>query len=262
VQRLKAILVIMMNIIWYTDTTSPSPQWRLCPLPAALRSALSNLIVRGIETPADSAARFRASQLACSAGSVRIHLDDETLLERSVINEVEDDEFLIGDGVLPPPRFRFFDIILRSPSLVRFESPLVSSQRAEAFVVAMTEVADSGEKRVYNVDPIDAQVAISDVISAAVRESDESQTDPHIGAQIRAYSRAANTLHAQRQRVAAGGEPWSRVEQLAKLAMLRTASEGIVAKKVRGELSLEETAVLDAVAAGDAAMAADGEDCE
>jgi hypothetical protein len=46
--------------------------------------------------------------------------------------------------------------------------------------------------------------------------------------------------------------------------MLRTASEGILAKKVRGvvELSLEETAVLDAVAAGDAAMAADGEDCE
>jgi hypothetical protein len=149
--------------------------------------------------------------------------------------------------------------MVRGSALIRWESPLISSQRAEAFVVAMTEVADGGEKRVYKVDPIDAQVAISDAISAAVSESDGSQT--HIGAQIRAYSRAANTLHAQRQRVAAGGEPWTRAEQLSKLAMLRTASEGILSKMVTA-YSPEETAILDALAAGDAAMAADGEDCE
>jgi len=254
-----------MYVIWHTGAaTSPSPQWRLSPLPA-LRSTLSNLIIRGFETPPDSAASLLAGQLFCTAWSVRICLDNDTLLERSTINEGEDDECSIGDGVLPPPRFRFFDIILsRGSGLVRWESPLVSSQRAEAFVLAMTEVTDGGEKRVYKVDPIDAQVAISDAVSAAVSESDESLTAPHVGAQIRAYSRAANTLHAQRQRVAAGGEPWSRTEQLAKLAMLRTASEGILSKKVRGivEFSPEETAILDAVAAGDAAMAADGEDCE
>ena len=151
--------------------------------------------------------------------------------------------------------------MVRGSALIRWESPLISSQRAEAFVVAMTEVADGGEKRVYKVDPIDAQVAISDAISAAVSESDGSQTNPHIVAQIRAYSRAANTLHAQRQRVAAGGEPWTRAEQLSKLAMLRTASEGILSKMVTA-YSPEETAILDALAAGDAAMAADGEDCE
>jgi hypothetical protein len=162
----------------------------------------------------------------------------------------------------PSPNCTVFVVGLRkSPGHVRWESPLVAMQRGEAFLGARAKGAAAESTRFFSVAPVDAQAWIARAVASAARYTDGDAAAaaavdpfPHATIEHRTFSTLALGLLAQRERVAAGGELWSRVEMLAKLARLGGVVEQARARVQRAgpgaQLTDAESAAVDALAAG------------
>lgn len=146
-------------------------------------------------------------------------------------------------------RCNVFQFGLRKPSaLVHWESPLIAAQRAEGLFMAYRS-GHADEAMIWRVSPVDLQVAVVAVISLALETgaplasqatitspgsnaaAASPNPDPVIiasaAAEWKQYSSATASLAAQRDRVAGGGEPWTRMEKLQRLAKLQSIVDGI-----------------------------------
>ena len=262
-----------MEILWHAGERIPVWSFEDSHVSAiSVLDLVSSLIFRGAEVPSGSLIAARAALGCGSAWSLRVsllggaHLNNNENV-RGDEDAEDESKCSVGDGILPPQRFKIFHIyVRRGTGLLLWESPLVAAQRVEAFVVATT--TDDGEQRAFRVDPVDAQMLIARTVSAAAAGGVACGAAATAFApddfQLHKYSRAAEALAVQRTRCAAGGEPWTRMEQLAKLAALRSAAQVAYRCVAEGEtLTAENRAALEAVFAGDAAMSAGGESgCE
>ena len=254
-----------MEIIWYAGERLPC--WHLDDnktSAVSIRNLLSSLIYHGNEALPNSLISSRALTGRHSAWSLRLSLGAQQQLK----HDNDDNDVGEGDKILPPTRFTTFYCHIRrlSTGLHLWESPLVAAQRAEAFIIATTStgVLSEDTPRVFRVDPVDAQVFIARTVTSAASDGvllGNDATGTIFAAtdfELRSYSRAAEELYEQRARVKNGGELWTRVEMLKKLSALRGAAERALRSAATGTVLTDEgKSAIEAVAAGDAAMAAD-----
>jgi hypothetical protein len=171
-----------------------------------------------------------------------------------------------SSGTLPSAAQRRLElrVVRRSGGVPVWESPLVTEQRSQAFLVARAGEGGEGEGgggaaagaregeeeegapgvTAWRVPPIDAMLLAARALEALLPE--EAATAPP----LRAFRRRAFDLEEQRARVRAGGQQWTRAEQLKLLAALRAQ-----ARQADGtEMSVQHRAVVAAFAQGELAM--------
>ena len=164
-----------------------------------------------------------------------------------------------SSGTLPSAAQRRLElrVVRRSGGVPVWESPLVTEQRSQAFLVARAGEGGEGEREgeeeeeegapgvtAWRVPPIDAMLLAARALEALLPE--EAATAPP----LRAFRRRAFDLEEQRARVRAGGQQWTRAEQLKLLAALRAQ-----ARQADGaEMSVQHRAVVAAFAQGELAM--------
>jgi hypothetical protein len=139
--------------------------------------------------------------------------------------------------------------VYRSHSTVRWESPLISCQRAEGFFLRHRESDVSLSRHhpadTYNFVSICLRVAFSAPTTASPAILSWASQD------FAAFSTSSSALFAQFQRVKCGGLPWTREEQTDKFKRLTTMASAI-AERLRGsaidtlELSEVEHSILQA----------------
>lgn len=157
-----------------------------------------------------------------------------------------------SSGTLPTPLQRHLELcVMRRGSLAVWESPLVTEQRSEAFLCARRHAEeDAALGTVWRLPPIDVMLLCAGAVETLF--SEEAAT----ALPLRAFRRRAFDLGEQRERVRAGGEQWTRLEQLKLLSTLRTQ-----ARSVDGEaMTLQHKAVMDAFAAGELALGGEEEE--
>ena len=157
-----------------------------------------------------------------------------------------------SSGTAPTLLQRHLELcVMRRGSQAVWESPLVTEQRSEAFLCARRHAEeDAALGTVWRLPPIDVMLLCAGAVEALF--SEEAAT----ALPLRAFRRRAFDLGEQRERVRAGGEPWTRLEQLKLLSSLRTQ-----ARSVDGEaMTLQHKAVMDAFAAGELALGGEEEE--
>jgi hypothetical protein len=181
--------------------------------------------------------------------------------------EGEEEEAAPGSsGTLPSAAQRRLElrVVRRAGGVPVWESPLVTEQRSQAFLVARAGEgagagAGAGEEEeegegleegalgvtAWRVPPIDAMLLAARALEALLPE--EAATAPP----LRAFRRRAFDLEEQRARVRVGGAQWTRAEQLKLLAALRAQVRGAADGS---EMTVQHKAIVAAFAQGELAM--------
>jgi hypothetical protein len=201
----------------------------------SLEAPLRALLLRGADVSASPPMLSRAMAAVRGRHSVRLRIFEGIgwFLPPAAADE---DDGEGAEGGLPPPACRVLHVgVRRGGGAVRWESPLVAAQRAEAFVVAHPRGGWGGVRAVvWRVDPVAAQAWVAGAArGAAAGGAAASALHYSVAAQLRAYGTLADALTAQRARVAAGGEAWSRAEKLAKLSRLGTLRDRAIAEATK-----------------------------
>ena len=165
----------------------------------------------------------------------------------------------IGDdeGAVPLPaasqRHLELAVLRRAGAGVTWESALVAEQRNEGVLTAAARAGDEASASAWRLPPIDAMLLMVRAVAAVAAEGAWPPA-------FRAFRRRALDLEEQRARVRAGGEAWSRVEQLRLLCRLRLMASGLPADG--GADSAEDASIRAAFECGERAMAAGGAEGE
>jgi hypothetical protein len=285
-------------IITWRTIDGPKPAAGVCPalrakLPVSaalwtgsLEAPLRALLLRGEDVTAVAACCERALSAVRSRHSARLRLLDGAHLcgpggggggGGGGAGGEGDEDAEERAGSLPPPSCCVLHVgVRRGGGAIRWESPLVVAQRAEAFVVAHPRGGWGGRRVLtWRVDPVAAQAWVAAAArGAAAAPAAAAALHYSVAGQLRAYGSLADALEAQRVRVAAGGEAWTRQEMLAKLSRLGTLRDRALVDAAReaeraraaglGEppLPLELMAVVEAWEAGNREIHGDAEEVE
>jgi hypothetical protein len=202
----------------------------------SLEPALRALVLLGEDVTASAPFCARAAAAVRGRHSARVRLFDGAGFSAAAVavgggGGAPEAAEAAAEGSLPPPECCVLHVgVRRGGGAVRWESPLVAAQRAEAFVVAHPRGGWGGRRAlVWRVDPVAAQAWVADAARAAAAAAAAPPPHYSVAATLRAYGSLADALVAQRARVAAGGEEWTRLEMLAKLSRLGTLRDRAIA---------------------------------